>query len=162
KAAGVFAAGQAAGAVSAPAAALAEGVLKTMLLAKIKTAAALLTVVAVVGIGLGFAPGLTSSAAQTKGTTSKAEEKEGRSDGKKGDAGTADEKLRKAFGDKSDVLKLPIKLDVPKKGMVFAAESMTVDERTGSVQLKRCRVAIFGTGEPPGVYTFSCDEALLT
>jgi RNA polymerase sigma factor (sigma-70 family) len=58
KVAGAFAAGEAvAGAISAHVAALTEGVLKTMLLSKIRTAAAIvLMLIAFVGGGLGFLP----------------------------------------------------------------------------------------------------------
>ena len=64
KAANVCAAGSAAGVVSAHAATLAEGVLKTMLFAKLKAVGIVFLLVAVVGIGLGFSFHLTSIAAQ--------------------------------------------------------------------------------------------------
>jgi hypothetical protein len=53
KAAGLFAAGQAAAGISANVAALTEGVLKTMLLAKLKITTAVLLVAGVLGVGAG-------------------------------------------------------------------------------------------------------------
>jgi RNA polymerase sigma factor (sigma-70 family) len=56
KAASLFAAGQATGVISGKVAALTEGVLKAMLLTKLKTVVATLLVVAVIGIGAGLLP----------------------------------------------------------------------------------------------------------
>jgi RNA polymerase sigma factor (sigma-70 family) len=53
KVAGLVAAGQAAGVISVPVAGLVEGVLKTMLLTKLKTLTALLLVLATLGLGAG-------------------------------------------------------------------------------------------------------------
>jgi len=67
KAASLFAAGQAAsGVVGAKVAALTEGVLKAMLLSKIKTATAVLLVIAVLGAGAAFQSYHTQAAEPTK------------------------------------------------------------------------------------------------
>src|SRR5207253_649192 len=61
KAASLFAAGQSAGAISAKVAALTEGVLKTMLLAKIKI------VTAAILVGAGLVPGIALMLTQANG-----------------------------------------------------------------------------------------------
>jgi RNA polymerase sigma factor (sigma-70 family) len=64
KAANLFAAGQAAGVVSAKVAALTEGVLKSMFLTKLKSATVVLLLVAVAGAGLVGLPGLAAQPPQ--------------------------------------------------------------------------------------------------
>ena len=100
KAASIFAAGQAAGVVSTHAVILAEGVLKTMLFAKLKAVAVVCLLVGVVGLGLGFSTAGRSTAQDKTPPEVAQKEAPGASRGKearrddKVDEKVADEKLK--------------------------------------------------------------------
>jgi RNA polymerase sigma factor (sigma-70 family) len=105
KAASLWAAGQAAvGVVSVRAAALAEGVLKTMTLKKLKIIAAVLFVVAVVGVGVGSALHWRAAATQAAPLPTKGEKAGARHKKRADQANQQGDAREKEQGDKGGVL----------------------------------------------------------
>lgn len=79
-------------------------------------------------------------------------------------------RLVEAFGERSDVLRLAIKLETNRRGAVVATDDFKIleddSQRAGQVKLQPFRVAVFGkTRGPDGtpeINTISCDIAYLT
>jgi lipopolysaccharide export system protein LptA len=74
-------------------------------------------------------------------------------------------KLRMAFGDPSAELKRIIRLEIPSRHLVLAADDFQIvreGERKGQVRLAPLSIAVFGKGSYPEINTVTCNEAYLT